>query len=177
MACSFAHRLLREAVPPPGLTHGLKSHCEPRRRRRSPEEVMGDEHGGRVQSPDYPCEEPSAPAGFISSRPAGACRRGECRRIRGGFQPRSNRKLRTSVIQRARVTKKRTVAAAPSRSDAAQTGRLFVKAATAPRAIATWKRATVFAKPWWWWRSSSASFDFSSRSFSFSRAFLSISFC
>src|SRR6185369_10049816 len=82
-----------------------------------------------------------------------------------------------SCSQRATVTKKRTVAAMPSRSDAAQTGRLFVNAATAPSAIATWKRATVFAKPWWWWRSSSASLDFSSRPFSFSLAFASISFC
>ncbi len=156
---------------------------------------MGDEHGGRVQSPDHPCQEPSAPAGFISSRPAGACRRGvpptEGRLTAvgsagfaganstdpGRLSAQTKQKTSRVCFQRARVTKKRTVAAAPSRSDAAQTGRLFVKAATAPSAIATWKRATVFAKPWWWWRSSSASFDFSSRSFSFSRAFLSISFC
>src|SRR6266571_5629116 len=50
-------RLLREAVPPPGLTHGLKSHYEPRRRRRFPEKVMGDEHGTRVLVSRYPCEE------------------------------------------------------------------------------------------------------------------------
>jgi hypothetical protein len=41
----------REAVPPPGLTYGLKSECEPRRRRRFSEEVMGDEHGTEVLAP------------------------------------------------------------------------------------------------------------------------------
>jgi hypothetical protein len=85
MPCSFAHRLLREAVPPPGLAHGLKSRCEPRRRRRSPEEVMGDEHGKMVLAPYYFCEEPSAAAGLEFLRPAAACRRGECRRLRGDF--------------------------------------------------------------------------------------------
>ena len=79
-------RLLREAVPPPGLTPGLKSHCEPRRRRRFPEEVMGDEHGRKVLAPTYPCEEPSAAAGFPVSRPAAACRRGKLRRLRSAFQ-------------------------------------------------------------------------------------------
>jgi len=34
---------------------------------------MGDEHGSVVLAPLYDCEEPSAPAGFLSSRPAGAC--------------------------------------------------------------------------------------------------------
>src|SRR5260221_6804808 len=78
-------RLLREAVPPPGLTHGLKSHCEPRGRRRFPEEVMGDEHGRKVLVSCYFCEEPSAAAGSLVSRPAAACRRGKCRRPRGDF--------------------------------------------------------------------------------------------
>ena len=95
--CSFAHRLLREAVPPPGLTHRLKSEREPRRRRRFPEEVMGDEHGRRVLAPKYPCEEPSAPAGFLSSRPAGACRRGKRRRLRGDPSPIGTNKRNTKV--------------------------------------------------------------------------------
>src|SRR4029077_16499392 len=61
--CSFAHRLLREAVPPPGLTLGLKPRCEPRRRRRFPEEVMGDEHGTQSLAHGYYCEDPSAAVG------------------------------------------------------------------------------------------------------------------
>src|SRR5204862_4809941 len=59
--------------PAAGLTHGLKSHSEPRRRRRFRKEVMGDEHGSEVLVSCYDCEEPSAPAGVLSSRPAGAC--------------------------------------------------------------------------------------------------------
>lgn len=41
---------------------------------------------------------------------------------------------------------KRTVAAMPRSSDPPHIGRLFVRAATAPSAIATWKRATVFGE-------------------------------
>src|SRR5437773_27869 len=78
-------RLLREAVPPPRLTDVPKSQCEPRRRRRFPEEVMGDEHGRKILVPRYFCEEPSAAAGPPGTRPAAACRRGKCRRFRGDF--------------------------------------------------------------------------------------------
>src|SRR6201981_2820436 len=46
---------------------------------------MGDEHGTKVLTPRYLFEEPSAPAGTFSLRRGGACRRGECRRLRGGF--------------------------------------------------------------------------------------------
>jgi hypothetical protein len=44
---------------------------------------MGDEHGIKVLAPCYVCEEPSAAAGLNFSRPAAACRRGKCRRLRG----------------------------------------------------------------------------------------------
>src|SRR5437016_13797158 len=43
--------VLPRSSPPPGggpaagAPASLKSHCEPRRRRRFPEEVMGEEHG------------------------------------------------------------------------------------------------------------------------------------
>jgi len=46
---------------------------------------MGDEHGRKVLVPCSLCEEPSAAVGFPCLRPAAACRRGICRRLRGGL--------------------------------------------------------------------------------------------
>jgi hypothetical protein len=59
---------------------------------------MGDEHGRKVLMPRYLCEEPSAAAGFDSLRPAAACRRGECRRLRGDL---SGANLNGSLRSRA----------------------------------------------------------------------------
>src|SRR5712692_7976234 len=74
-------RGLRPA-PPVDPQSEAKVTMRARRRRRFPAEVMGEEHGklGLEHRPD--CDEPSAPAGVFSLRPAGACLQGKCRRLR-----------------------------------------------------------------------------------------------
>src|SRR5439155_22889175 len=69
----LAHSRSSGGRPAAGPRTRTEVSVEPRRRRRFRKEVMGDEHGRQVLVPRCDCEEPSAPAGLLSSRPAGAC--------------------------------------------------------------------------------------------------------
>jgi hypothetical protein len=71
VVCFFAHRLLREAFPPPGLTPGLKRNCEPRSRRHLPEEALSE--GTRVETDYKPSFENPRPL-FAKRMPAAESR-------------------------------------------------------------------------------------------------------
>src|SRR5436190_20823690 len=78
---------------------------------------MGDEHGMKVLMPRYQCEEPSAPAGFFFSRPAGACLRRETTTASG--RPFGTLQNCHSAAGVARVLRKARRAAVAARERAA----------------------------------------------------------